>query len=982
MIMACTGGEPTESERAKRRTGASFSSLKQMQTLLKILGIATAVLATLAVGAAIFIGWLVDPNDYKSYVAEWVESRTGRDFVIEDDLELTFFPWLGVETGGLRLGNAEGFSSAAFATAERAIVRVKILPLLLARIEFGNLEVDGLELNLARDVEGRGNWEDLLPNSGPAAGASNTPPGGDSALLDLNIDGIEISNGLVFWRDDTTEVRYIVSDLSLETGPILIGQPIRTELRFQLVGVVPQFTAQLTATGTALVNPAGSRYLAENLRLGFYVEDGRHEDRAAGSLQASISVSVNDRTVTFSDSQLEMSLTDPPFGPAELQFGATWESSRLDLNTGTVDVVNLTTNTNGILAAWEVAGRNLLDDPELTGSVRIEDEPVGALLDLINLGVEAGDAADTLGGLDLAADFSVRTASRELVLTNVSVSALDMQISGALSADAAGNVSGTLAIPLFDPSAVLTLLPAEALARADHSGIDALTLAAAFQVDGPRQQLSIRDFRADVMATSITGALDYFRAERRYEGQISTSAIDPMLVSQVFPDLLPQALTPQRLGTLRIESGFAYDAVTDELRLDGLDAEGLGLLATGDLAVSELAASPRWTGALQIQRFDPRELSRRFDRPPPVTADPGTLASAVIDTRLDVTAERGHFEDIRLRLDDSTITGEVTVREFSSPEFDFNLTVDRVDVDRYLPPRASARGGARAPADRSIGLPTETMHDLALNGRLVVRDLKLAGLQLSDTSTLLAIGNGVGTIDSARGKLYGGDFEGGMELDARGGVSQLTLNGTAVGMQLEPFLVAVRGESSLSGTGNFDISLRGVGAGLDDVLETTAGRVNFSLRDGAIRGFNLGHALCNAYNTLGNLPRPAAADADLTEYQSLRGSAVVTEGIARTSDLQATTSFMEVTGRGQLDLTTRNVNYDLVAKLTDSIGIAGCQTMDSHIGDSIPVTLTGDITSPVIRPDVRELLRNRAREAAAEAVEDRIREAVEGLFDR
>ncbi len=947
-----------------------------MQTLLKILGISVMVLATLAIGAAIFIGWWIDPNDYKSYVAEWVESRTGRDFVIEDDLELTFFPWLGVETGGLRLGNAEGFGAEAFATAERAIVRVKLLPLLLARVEFGDLEVDGLVLNLARDLERRGNWEDLLPNSGPAAGTSDTTRGG--ALLDLNIEGIEISNGLVFWRDDTTEVRYIISGLALETGPILIGQPVRTELRFQLVGVVPQFTAQITATGTALINPAGSRYLAENLRLGFYVEDGRHEDRAAGSLQTSISVSVNDRTVTFFDSQLEMSLRNPPVGPAELQFGATWASSRLDLSSGTVDVVDLTTNTNGILAAWEVAGRNLLDDPELTGTVRIEDEPVGTLLELLNLGIETGDAAATLGGFDLASEFALRTASRELVLTNVNVSALDMQISGALSADAAGNASGNLAIPLFDPSAVLTLLPAAALAGTDYSGIDALALTAEFLVDGPRQQLSIREFRADVMATSITGELDYFRAERRYEGRVRSSAVDPLLVSRVFPNLLPQALTPQRLGTLRLESGFAYDAVTDELKLDGLDAEGLGLLATGNLAVSELAESPRWTGALQIQRFDPRELLRRFGRPPPVTADAGALASAVIDTRLDVTAERGIFNDLRLRLDDSTITGEVTVREFGNPEYDFSVTIDRVDVDRYLPPRASARNDARAPADRSIALPTETLHDLALNGRVVVRDLTLAGLRFSDASALLAIGNGIGTIDSARAKLYGGDFEGGMELDARGGLQQLTLNGTAVGIQLEPFLVALREESNLSGTGNFDISLSGIGAGLDDVLETTTGRVTFALRDGAIRGFNLGHDMCSVYNTLERLPRPAAADADLTEYQSLRGSAAVTEGIARTNDLQATTSFMEVTGRGQFDLTTRNVNYDLVAKLTDSIGIAGCQTMDRHIGDSIPLKLTGNVNAPELDFDFREALQRKLEEE----LKNRLLEGLEDLLNR
>ncbi len=957
-----------------------------MKTLLKILGISTAVLATLLIGAAIFIGFLFDPNDYKGYVAEWVETRTGRDFVIEDDLELTFFPWLGVETGGLRLGNAEGFGAEAFATAERAIVRVKILPLFLGRVEFGNLEVDGLELNLGRDPERRSNWEDLLAGTGPAEGTDDTARGVDSALLDLNIEGIEIGNGLVFWREDTTEVRYIISDLSLETGPILIGQPVRTELSFQLVGVEPQFTAQLTATGTALINPAGSRYLAENLRLGFYLEDGRHEERAAGSLEATISVSANDRTVTFSESQLETSLRNPPIGPAELQLGATWASSRLDLNSGTVDVVDLTTNTNGILASWEVAGRNLLGDPELTGAVRIEDEPVGALLDFLNLQVESDGAADTLGGVDLAAEFALRTAGPELALTNVSVSALDMQLSGELRADAAGEASGNFAVPLFNPSAVLSLLPAEALAGADHSGIDALALAAEFQVDVPRQRLSVSDIRAEVMATSITGELDYFRAERRYEGQVSTSAVDPAFVARVFPTLLPEGLTPERLGMLRLESTFAYDAVTDELRLDGLDAEGLGLSAAGDVAISELAGSPRWTGALQIQRFDPRELFRRFGRPPPATTDPSALTSAVIDTRLDITAERGEFEDIRLQLDDSTITGEFTVRELSDPEFDFSLAIDAVDVDRYLPPPAADGSGAGTPADRSVTLPAEAMHNLALNGRVEVSDLTLAGLQFSEVSSLLAIGNGVGTIDAARAKLYGGDIEVGMELDARGGVPQVTLNGTAVGMQLDPFLVAFRGESSLSGTGELYLSLIGTGRGLDDVLKTTAGRLNFSLRDGAIRGFNLGHGLCSVYNTLERLPRPAAADADQTDYQALTGSAAVTDGIARTSDLKVTASFMEVTGRGQFDLTTRNVNYDLVTKLTDSIDIAGCEMVDELIGYAIPVELTGNVSAPELGFDLGDTLeilaQERLRRAAEEAVEDRLRDALEGLFER
>ena len=951
-----------------------------MKTLLKILGIATAILATVGIGAAIFIGWLFDPNDYKDYVADWVESRTGREFVIEDDLELTFFPWLGVETGRLRVGSAEGFGDEAFATAERVIVRVKILPLFLARVELGNLEVDGLRLNLGRDSDRRGNWEDLLTRAGSTEGASAPAPDNGGALDDLNIEGITISNGLIFWREDTTDVRYIVSDLSLETGPARIGQPVRTELSFELVGVEPQFTAQLTATGTALINPADSRYLAENLRLGFYLEDGRHEERAAGSFESTISVSGADRIVTFSASQLETSLRDPPVGPPELQIGATWSSGRLDLNTGTVEVVDLTTNTNGILASWELAGENLLDDPELTGSVQIVDESVGAALALLDLPLEADADADTLGGFDLGAAFSVRAAGRELVLTGIDLEALDMRISGAVSADASGNASGRIDVPEFDPRAVLDLIPADMIAGTDYSGIETLALAADFQVDGPRQQTSVRNIRAAVMDTSITGELDYFRAERRLEGSVSTSTIDPALVDQVFPSLLPDSLPPEQLGTLRLATSFAYDTVTGELAFNSIEAEALGLLGTGELAVSELSGPPRLTGTVRIERFEPRDLLSRFDQPPPATSDPSALANVMIETRLDFTTERGSFADLRLQVDDSTITGELTVREFSNPEYSFSLEIDRVDVDRYLPPSAAPQSGASA--DRPIELPTQAMHDLALNGRIVIDDLKLADIQFSDVSTLLAIQSGVGTIDSARARLYGGDFEGGIELDARGGIPQLAFDGTVVGVQLDPLFSALGGESALTGIGNFDLSLSGIGAGLGDVLETTAGRIDFALRDGAIRGFNLGHEMCSVWNTVRRLPQPAPTDVDFSTFQLLRGSAVVTDGIARTSDLQGTTSFIETTGRGQLDLATRNINYDLLATLTDSTGIAGCETLERLIGDPIPLELTGNASAPKASFDFGEALEIYGREAAKEAVEERLREALYDLLNR
>ena len=919
-----------------------------MKIFLKIFSLVAACLILLTVTAAVFIGWLFDPNEYKDYLADWVESRVGRDFSIEDDLTLTFFPSLGIEASGLRLGNTDGLRNDPFATAERAILRVKILPLLLARVELGNLEIDGLLLNLSRDAAGRGNWEDLLASSNQAA-TTNTPSTttDSSSLKNINVEGIEVRDSLIFWRENDTQVRYIVSELSIETGTILIGQPIRTDLSFRLVSVEPQFTATITTTGTALINPANSLYHLDDLQLGYRVEDGLHEERLVGSLRTALSISTNEQIIAFSESQLETELRNSPLGPAEIHLGVTASNGLLNLTTETVQITGLTTNSNGVLANWEISGSSMMEAPELTGSLRIEDESLAAAFDLLDFPLTDVDMT-VLGDFDMSATFVVRPVSREVLLSDVTASALNGQISGALSAYANGNTAGYIVIPAFDPRAALNLLPATMLTDIDYSDVDNLAFAAKFNTVSERRQTSIQEIHAEIPEATVNGTFDHYHVERRSEGSLSTSNIAPEIIAKIFPELLDLGMTPNQLGELRISTDFAYDTVTDELQLKVFDTQALGLNGTGNLTASQfLTGSPQITGSIQIQNFNPKELLRRFDKSAPVTADSTVFNSVAIDTRLDVTNNRGIFEDMRLELDGSVVTGDLTIQEFSNPEYDFSLAIDTINVDRYLPLPMNIDGGTPALNNRPIELPTEAMHNFKMNGEITAGNLRLAGIQLSDVSTFLAIDEGVGAIELAKAMLAGGNLDGTIELDARAGVPRLSLEGSAEELQLDPLLVALYGESALNGIGNFDLSLSGIGIEINDVFKTTTGRVNFSIRSGTLLNINLGYSMCDYFNTASRLPRPVETEVDFTAFQLLRGSAIVTDGIARTGDLHATAKFIEFTGRGQTDLTTRDINYDLSAILTESSGIPGCETMDRLIGNPIPLALTGNVNEPL-----------------------------------
>ncbi len=82
---------------------------------MKAVKIIVAVLATvtaLLVIAAAVVATLFDPNDYKGVATDAFTARTGRSLIVEQDLKLSFFPWLAVETGGVTIGDAAGFETA------------------------------------------------------------------------------------------------------------------------------------------------------------------------------------------------------------------------------------------------------------------------------------------------------------------------------------------------------------------------------------------------------------------------------------------------------------------------------------------------------------------------------------------------------------------------------------------------------------------------------------------------------------------------------------------------------------------------------------------------------------------------------------------------------------------------------------------------------------------------------------------------------
>jgi len=309
-----------------------------MGKLLKVVIGLIALAAALIIALALVLPFIIDPNDFKSRIADAVQENTGRALNIDGDISLSVFPWLGLEIGPTRLSNAPGFGEQPMASMQRVQVRVKLLPLLHKQLEMDTVRLSGLNLQLGRDAGGRSNWDDLLAKPGEKTPAGAEHPGGNagSPLAGLAIGGVEVSDARVLWDDRSTGSRYELSELSFTTGAIDPGKPFDLDLHFGVNATKPAIAGRTDLSGRILI--------AESLR-----------------------------AVNFDDAELKLDLTGEgvPGGKLRLSLAT---AVAVDLERQTLEMPKLALETLGLSISGKASGTGIGGaDPRLKGTLEVAE---------------------------------------------------------------------------------------------------------------------------------------------------------------------------------------------------------------------------------------------------------------------------------------------------------------------------------------------------------------------------------------------------------------------------------------------------------------------------------------------------------------------------------------------------------------------------------------------------------------------------------
>lgn len=974
-----------------------------MKALRIVLAVVGGIILIVVIAAIILINTF-DPNSLKDNLQTFVEERTGRRLNIEQDIELSLFPWFAVQTGGISLSDDPAFGQRDFVRIESMSARVRVWPLLRRQVEIGRVALDGIELNLGVDAAGRGNWSTLLPPDDPGAPVLPAPDEEDAGFDQLVAEGVEISNARIQWHGANGEVRYIARDLSLSTGVVRDDEPVDLSLSLSLFDVASEMTAVLNLDATAARAPASALREAD---VEIQVLDAAGMQSVAATISLDEAVFGEGR-LRSGPIELTASLTDSPFGDAALELAAALAGLVLDTNSETLTIEGLTLNAGGIDARLDLSGTGLLSTPQLRGEIQASGANIAALFEALGAATPPELAGADAGGFSVDAGLAVGLSPLAVTIDRYTLNALGVEARGSGARNAAGDVTARIEVPTFRPNEPMKRLASARLPPG--TDLNALTsisfLADASMTAGSgRLELSGIDLalnRARLGGRLIlTGIAD----PARIQGQIDASGIDNALLGALLGHQLPPDLLATDVGELRLTTAFDYSRTTGRAIFDPLGIAAYGISGEGRLTI-ETSGPLELLGQARLAPFSPRELLTRFGLPVPASSDPRAFSRAELAASFQTTGSSGSFRDIALTLDDSRITGEFSVENFADPTYRFVLRADRIDADRYLPPKGDAPAAAAAtaadpkapagaatpagvPAERRLGdirLDGDALTATRVAGSASVGDLTIGGMRFRQLSADLAVGDGRAALRSVQTELYGGTFTGGMEIDATGATPSAHLRGTASALAMDPLFVDMLGASAVSGSGNFDLDLTGRGATIGEAVATSAGTMSVSFSDGELRGINLGHGLCKAMNAFGQVPEPPPAP-DATPYRVIRASATVASGTASTQDLFVSTGYAELTGQGSLRLADQVLDTSYVARMVGPVNLPGCERLNSRIDGSIPIgfSLEGPVSSPTPAFDVRQLAEDLARREIRNQVEDtvrdRIQDALRGAFE-
>ena len=354
--------------------------------------------------------------------------------------------------------------------------------------------------------------------------------------------------------------------------------------------------------------------------------------------------------------------------------------------------------------------------------------------------------------------------------------------------------------------------------------------------------------------------------------------------------------------TFRLEtSSIEMDGNAEVISLDRVELSLLGLDISADVEPFSYADEITPIAAIQVDAFSLRNLMQRLDIEAPETADPNALGKVSIDATVRVSSTALALTDLTLVMDETTFTGELSIPQGDNDIYRLELTADSIDLDKYMAPAVEVESTAAAD-EPPIEIPSELIRLINARGSLKVGDANLGGMRFENVELGLNTNNGNLRLHPISATLFEGTYNGDVRIDASGDTPVMSVNERIEGVQLGALAQAMFEQDNISGTVNGSFKLSGRGSDLAAIQRDLDGDISFELVDGAWEGTDIWYELRRARAAIKQEPAPEPQLPARTQFSQVRASGPVRNGVFSNNDLLAELPFMQLTGKGSVNL--------------------------------------------------------------------------------
>ncbi len=414
-----------------------------------------------------------------------------------------------------------------------------------------------------------------------------------------------------------------------------------------------------------------------------------------------------------------------------------------------------------------------------------------------------------------------------------------------------------------------------------------------------------------------------------------------------------------------VGTGLKEGKIALDLSLKAL--KQISLRLKGNL--ENLVGSPGVDLNIELAEFSPRMLMSELGQEFPVsTTDPKALDRLALSAHVKADAKNVSLTNGNMELDQSKLKFSAAVAEFSKPNLKFDLNLDQINLDRYMPPKSEKppQGKTSESAEPVKKKPDYApLRRLILDGSLKIAKLTVNKAQIQDAVLRIKAKDGIFNLDPIKIKMYQGDAAGKAVLNVAKDTPRSNINMRLNGIQVGPLLQDVLEKDLLEGATNADINMALVGDDPETIKKTLNGNGELRFNDGAIVGIDLSAMARNVGAAFGLAKK--GEKRPRTDFAEFLMPFTIKNGIANTPKSSLKSPFIRILAVGTADLVKETLDFRVDPQAVATIKGQGDETQRSGI--MVPILVSGTFSEPKFRPDLSAATKQRIEKEIFESKE-------------